>query len=177
MGKVLMVVAQHGFRDEELFHTERALEAAGHECVVASVSEGKCSGSRGGEARAALGLGAVDPRAYDAVVFVGGPGARDLFGDPDARRIAKEASGSGAVVGAICIAPVVLANAGLLRGKRATVFPSETAALEGAGASVQAAGVVTDGAVVTASGPEHATAFGQAIARALAGRAGAAAHA
>jgi protease I len=162
-----MIVAQDHFRDEELFQTRAAIEGAGHSCVVASHSPGLCSGTRGGTANADTSIDDVDVRLFDAVVFVGGPGARSFFTNSTALRIAREANRAAKVVAAICIAPVVLANAGLLRGKHATAFSSETPLLEQAGAAVQRPGVVTDGNIVTASGPEVARAFGMAIVRAL----------
>lgn len=170
MGRVLMVVAQERFRDEELFETRAVLERAGHACEVASRSAGDCSGVRGGHVDATLALGAVDASRYDAVVFVGGPGAQGLFDDADAQRVAREAAEAGEVVAAICVAPVILANAGLLRGRRATAFHSELGALSARGAALQGEGVVVDGRIVTASGPAEARAFGRAISTALAGR-------
>ena len=48
MARILMVVAPERFRDEELFDTRDALEAAGHQITVASTRLGQCPGSRGG---------------------------------------------------------------------------------------------------------------------------------
>jgi protease I len=167
MGRVLLVIAKQGFRDEELFETQAALERAGHTCIIASAKQGACSGSRGGTAEAALALEEVDAREWDAVVFVGGPGAKALFDDADALRIARSLHQRRKTVAAICIAPMVLANAGLLDGRRATVFESEVDAIESAGARYEGPGVVTDGNVVTASGPDRAAEFGRTLANLL----------
>ncbi len=167
MGRILLVIANQGFRDEELFETQAALERAGHTCIVASTKVGACSGSRGGTAEAALALEDVDAREWDAVVFVGGPGATALFDDVDALRIARSLHQRRKTVAAICIAPRVLANAGLLEGRRATAFESEVDALESAGARYDGPGVVRDENLVTASGPDRAAEFGRTLVEAL----------
>ena len=104
---------------------------------------------------------------YDAVVFVGGVGAQEYWADSTAHAIAKAAVDSGKVLGAICIAPVTLGNAGVLSGKRATVWSSERERLEAGGAVYTGADVEVDGRVVTASGPGAAKEFGKRIATLL----------
>ena len=167
MAHVLMVVAQRNFRDEELFDTKLELERAHHACTIASQDAGTCTGSRGRKTVASLALESADADAYDAVVFVGGPGATVLFEDPTALAIARAMNTDGKVVAAICIAPTVLANAGVLRGRRATAFPSEIETITAAGATYAGAGVCVDGNVVTASGPDRAIAFGRELAKLL----------
>ena len=81
--------------------------------------------------------------------------------------LAKDADAKGKVVAAICIAPRILANAGLLEGVKATCYESETEAIKKLGADFQPNDVVRDGKFVTANGPHAATDFGKAIAQAL----------
>ncbi|MBC7347996.1 MAG: DJ-1/PfpI family protein [Clostridia bacterium] len=102
-------------------------------------------------------------------LFVGGEGAREYWDDLQAHRIAREALEQGKVLGAICLAPVTLANAGVLAGRKATVWPDEAARLKAAGAKYTGSGVEIDGRIVSASGPESAKDFGEAIARLLGG--------
>ena len=71
---------------------------------------------------------------------------------------------------AICIAPVTLANAGLLKGRKATVYQSQTDALVRGGAHYTKAAVQVDGRIITADGPDSATRFGEAIRHALTGK-------
>jgi len=143
--KVLMIIAPEGFRDEELKVPKELFESKG---LVVEV--------------------AVDVARYEAVIFVGGIGAQVYFSHPEALRIAKEAYTQGKVVGAICIAPVILAKAGVLEGKRATVWPSEGRTLTALGASYTAKAVEVDGRVVTANGPQAARAFAERILELLA---------
>ena len=101
------------------------------------------------------------------MVFVGGPGARTYFDDSNAFSVARDAYEADLIVGAICIAPAILAGAGLLADKRATVFDTEVRALRSGGAHYEGPGVVIDGKLITASGPDQALAFGKALVRAL----------
>lgn len=162
-GRVLMVIAPEGFRDEELKIPKVLFEEAGLRVVVASVSTAEAKGMLGMRVKPDVELSEVDVADYDAVVFVGGIGSRVYFADPQALRIAREAVQRGKVLGAICLAPVILARAGVLKGKRATVWPSEGKTLQELGANYTARPVEVDDRVVTANGPQAAEAFAQKI--------------
>ena len=164
---IVMVVAQREFRDEELIDPSRALEAAGHTVVVASQVAGLCTGVHGSTVLATLGLEEIRPGRFDGVVFVGGPGARSLFDDPAAHRLAVEAVQGNKLLGAICLAPVILARAGVLTERRATVFSSEVEELVRHQAKPQRQGVVVDGKLVTAAGPSYAKEFGASLVEVL----------
>lgn len=162
--KVLMVIAPGNFRDEELFLTKTALEESGIKVSVASRSKGVFTGSKGGKAEAMLAISEAVAVDYDAIVFVGGSGASTYFDDNSALSLARSAYSAGKIVAAICIAPSILANAGLLKGKKATSFPSEEGNLKAKGAVYTRKPVEVDGRIVTANGPESSREFGKAIA-------------
>lgn len=164
MARVLMVVPPERSRDEELFDTRAALQAGGHHVVVASTHVGRCPGSRGGHVYAEVPLDAQRAADYEAIVFVGGGGSKLLWRDEDALRLAREAADGNKVLGAICLAPVILGNAGVLRGRKATVAGTEARTIEMAGAAYTGPGVTVDGNIVTANGPKSATLFGQRLA-------------
>ncbi|MEN6511444.1 MAG: DJ-1/PfpI family protein, partial [Chloroherpetonaceae bacterium] len=63
----------------------------------------------------------------------------------------------------ICLAPVILANAGILKGKKATVSGTESKTIEVKGAKYTEPGVTIDGLIVTANAPRASRRFGQAI--------------
>jgi protease I len=158
-----MVIPPERFRDVELSDTRSVLEAGGHDVVVASTLVGECPGSRGGHVRAGAALEAQRAADYDAIVFVGGSGSKLLGHDEDALRLAREAADGGKVLGAICLAPVILGNAGVLRGREATVAGAEARTIEACGASYTGPGVTVDGNIVTANGPKSSTLFGQRL--------------
>ena len=95
---------------------------------------------------------------YDMVVLPGGlPGADHLDNDPRIRDILKQMANSEKFTAAICAAPKVLANAGLLQGKQATSYPGFLEEAEGT--SVSGDAVVVDGKVITSRGPGTAMDF------------------
>lgn len=105
--------------------------------------------------------------AYRALAVAGGAGAPvHLWDSEPLRALARAVHDAGKPVGAICLAPPVLARAGLLSGRRATAYPTRRAILElkRGGATYVEESVVLDGMVVTARGPEVAAAFGQTLA-------------
>lgn len=164
-----MVIAKNGFRDEELFHAKEELEKAGVKVIVASSSKGECTGKLGGKAVAEIALADVKPEDFEAIVFVGGGGAAQYFNDRAALGLAKRFKEAGKVVAAICIAPNILANAGVLKGIRATCFP-DTEVKENfkeKGVKYSQEDVVVDGKIITANGPGAAREFGRKIAEAL----------
>lgn len=167
MAKVLLVIAPERFRDEELFETRAVLVRAGHTAVVASTRSGRCLGSRGGHVEAETTIDLERAGGYDAVVFVGGGGSKALWEHPDTLRLAREAAAEGKVLGAICLAPVILGNAGVLTGRRATVAGTEAATIEGKGAIYTGPGVTVDGKIVTANGPKSSASFGERLAELL----------
>ncbi|MFH2106552.1 MAG: DJ-1/PfpI family protein [Candidatus Micrarchaeota archaeon] len=164
MAKVLFIVAPENFRDEELFEPKEELGKAGYQVVIASTKKGTCSGSKGGSVISSMTIGEAKVDDYAAVVFVGGNGAQIYFENKTALNIASEAVKLGKILGAICIAPIILANAGILKGKKATVcnagFGSE---MESKGAKYTGEHVTVDGKIVTANGPKASREFGRKI--------------
>jgi len=105
----------------------------------------------------------IEVEDFEAIIFVGGMGSSEYWDDPVAREIVKKAVSLDKLICAICIAPVTLANAGILDGKKATVFRSEVKAIKKKGAIYTGKAVEVDGNIITAEGPQAATEFGQTI--------------
>jgi len=164
---VLLVIAPQNFRDEELFQTQEELEKAGFKTEIASQTTGTIHGALGGTAKAEKTIDNINVSQYSALVFIGGGGASIYFDSPQALSLARGFASQRKVVAAICIAPSILANAGLLEGKEATAFRSEQENLVQNGAIWVNKPVVVDGKIVTASGPAAAKEFGQKIASLL----------
>ncbi len=167
---ILMVIASKDFRDEELFDTREVLEKNGGNVTVASTTLEKITGMMGGTATADILLSEVDAEDYDSVVFVGGFGSQQYFNDSTAHALAKKTVEKGKVLGAICIAPSTLANAGLLSGVRATAYESEKDNLTQKGAQYTGEPVTVDGDIVTGSGPDAARDFGKALVERIAAK-------
>lgn len=161
---IVMVIAPAVFRDEEYAEPKAILEARGATVVTASTVPGEAVGKLGMRAHADISVEEAAARTWDAVVFVGGGGASVFFDDAGAHALAREAFEHGSVVSAICIAPSTLARAGLLEGVRATAFPTQEDDLRAHGAVWTGDPVTVDGKIVTADGPQSASAFGTALA-------------
>jgi protease I len=100
---------------------------------------------------------------------VGGPGAPALAEREDVLFLLRTMRLKGKVVSGICLGPLALAKAGVLAGKKATMFPDRKAilALRDNGGRYVMEPVVSDGMIVTSDGPENAGRFGQALVDAL----------
>ena len=166
--KAVLIVGRENFRDEELFETRRVLTQAGVKTVVASTKIGAIRGMLGRLAEATILMKDIVVNDYDAVIFIGGSGATEYFNSRLAWNIARETVQKRKILGAICIAPAVLANAGLLKGVRSTSFLSERDRLQRSGALYTGVPVERDGLIITGSGPMASVQFGRAIADALA---------
>ncbi len=171
MSNILMVIAQDMFRDEELFETKEELEKADHNVKVASRELKFCNGNQGGEIMPDLTLDSADINEYDALIFVGGGGAKEYYEDKTVHEMAKKIDSAGKILAAICIAPVILAKAGLLFGKNATVFPTGAPDIIQKGANYTEDSVTVDGNIITANGPKSSREFGKKIAEKLAEKA------
>jgi len=164
--KAVMIIAKEGFRDEELFEPKEVMEKAGIEVSIAS-STYNAKGKLGGQAKADLLVNQLKAGNFDAVIFVGGPGCREYFRDPTVNKIINETVGKGKILASICSAGQTLAYAGVLKGKKATVFPGDAEVLKKLGANYSGKPVEQDGNIITADGPSSARVFGETIVRAL----------
>lgn len=161
--KVLMIIAPENYQDNELGHPKEIFIQKGYDVTITSKGVENATGMLGGTTPVDIDISKVNVNDYDAIIFVGGSGSNAYFNDEPAHNIAKEAASAGKVLGAICIAPSTLANAGLLKGKNVTAFPSEESNLKEKGANYTGEPVTVDGLIVTGNGPSAAKAFGEKI--------------
>lgn len=166
--KVLFVVAAEGFQPVEYAQPKHILEQAGITVVTASDRGSRAVAKDGSVIRVDKTLSEIETSAYDGVFFIGGPGALLHLDTQESHRILNEAMLLQIPYGAICISSRILAKAHVLTGKRATGWDGDDAlATLFAQNNVEYVQepVVVDGKVITAVGPEAATAFGDAIVR------------
>jgi len=159
-----LVIAPEKFRDEELFVPEEALKKAGFNTVIVSTKAGKAVGMLDGQAIAEKTLDEVKDSDLSGLIVVGGLGSRDfLWEHLGLRTLVQNLVKSGKPVAAICLSPVVLAKAGVLKGKKATVYKDEKAIeeLKKNGARFEDTPVVVDGKIVTGNGPNAAKDFAE----------------
>jgi protease I len=166
--KVAMVLAPKDFRDEEFFKTRVVLQAKGAQIIAVSKKVEEATGTLGGKAKVDIDIADLKIDDFQALIFIGGSGSKTYFKDKTALQIAAQAAEKGKLLGAICIAPTILANAGVLKGKKATAFLSEKDNLKAKGAIFTGSPVQVDGNIVTASGPAASEEFGKKLAELLA---------
>lgn len=170
--KLAFVIAFNGYQDIEYGEPKRILEEAGALIKTVSTQRGEAKGKLGGRVKIDLTLEEVNLDDFDGVVFVGGPGMVEQLDNSRFHQLAQKAKEKGKVIGAICIAPAMLAKAGILSGKQATVWNSEDdkepiEILEKGGAEFLNQPVVIDNKIVTANGPQAAKEFGQSLVKVL----------
>lgn len=168
--RVLYVIAPQHFRDEEFLEPRKALEDEGAQITVASLGTEIAKGMLGLEVRPDISLNQAYSREYQAIVVAGGSGTqRYLWGNDTLHGLLHDFSHEEKVIAAICLAPAILAEANLLEGVSATVYPSEEAKQKmGAGHALTLdQPVVKAGRIVTGRDPQAATAFGKALVETL----------
>lgn len=165
--KIALVIAHKGYQAEEYAVPKKMFEKAGFDVVTVSDKAGTASAHDNSTTKVDVALNTFDPLQYDALIFIGGQGALDYLDNDLSYRVIQKAVMADKVVGAICSATRILAKAGALAAKTATgwdgdhnlkaVFDKHAVIYD------DVSDVVTDGQIVTASGPRHAEQFAHEI--------------
>jgi 4-methyl-5(b-hydroxyethyl)-thiazole monophosphate biosynthesis len=170
MPKVLVPLAE-GFEELEAVTIIDLLRRAQIEVVTAGLKPGPVTGSRRTVILPDTTLETQLAGHFDMIVLPGGlPGADHLDADPGLKDLLHRHAGEGGFTAAICAAPKVLANAGLLDGRDATAYPGTLVPDAFPRVRILDAPVVVDGAVITSRGPGTAMDFGLTLIEHLAGR-------
>jgi len=179
--RVLYLIGD-GFRPEEYFYSKGEIENAGIDVTTAGARAGDIPAREiSGQPKSAksdLSFDDVTLEGYDAVVVPGGsPGWENLYKNSRVLDIIRKSYERGMLVASMCASPAVLAKSGILKGKKATIFPGMGSFLKKGGATPVKADshydgrevIVRDGNIITANGPWASNAFGRAIVEALKG--------
>lgn len=164
MAKTLLLLAE-GFEEIEALTAADLLRRAGIACTTAALGgELAVTGAHGVTVLADETLDAALGADFDGVILPGGmPGTKHLAGDERVLSLLRRAAAAGKLTAAVCAAPTVLAQAGLLEGKRAVCFPGREGQM--AGALLCEADAVTDGTVITGRSVGTAIPFALEIVR------------
>lgn len=155
----IAVPLAEGFEEIEFAAIVDVLRRAELSVTIVSLRPGPVRGAHGVTVVADADWSQVDPASFTALVLPGGqPGTRNLAADPRVLDLARKLDSQGRHVAAICAAPTVLHAAGILKGRRATAFPSARASLSGV-TVVEDEAVVRDRTVTTSQGPGTAIDF------------------
>lgn len=168
MSTVLVILAE-GFEEVELIAPVDLLRRAGAKVTIAALGDGiHVVGRCGIVMHADTVLTAVESHDFDCLVLPGGPGTKLLRADPRVNALVLRQHRAGRPIAAICAAPTVLHDAGLLKGRRFTAHHSVAAEIP---TLLSDERVVLDGGVLTSRGAGTAVEFGLALVELLFGAA------
>ena len=164
----VLIVATDGFEESELFGPREILRRHGAEVVLASPGRDPIQATvhddPGRTIRPDLTVDEAGAGDFDALILPGGVRNPDhLRANPRVIALIKDFDRQGKPIGAICHGPWLLVEADLLRGRRATSWPSIRTDLRNAGANVVDEAAVTDGHIVTSRNPDDVDAFTAAL--------------
>lgn len=168
MMKRVLIIATDGFEQSELMGPKQRLEDAGIATTVASLEEGEIRGWKdkdwGDSVTVDLTVGEVSPEDYGALLLPGGQMNPDILRmDDTVIGLVKEFDEAGKPIAAICHAPWLLAEAGIVRGKTVTGWPSIRTDLKNAGANVVDSEVAKSDNLITSRNPDDIPAFSDAL--------------
>lgn len=154
MDKVLVFLAD-GFEEIEALTPVDYLRRTGVEVTTVSINDDKkVLGAHNILVVADKLISEIDPKDYKLCYIPGGmPGASNLRDDKRVIEIIKAIDENDGYVSAICAGPIVLEEAGLLKGKKATSFPGFDKDLKSLETYVDDELVVVDGNIITGRGP------------------------
>lgn len=172
MAQRIMILATNGFEQSELEKPKANLDDAGYETVVVSLDHGQIKGwdedDWGNSVDVDLTVDKADASKFDALLLPGGQINPDILRMNDkAVQIVRDFCASGKPVAAICHAPWMLVEAGVVNGKTVTSWPSVRTDLSNAGGNVVDQEVAVDGNLITSRNPDDIPAFSKALISAL----------
>ena len=167
MKKVLVFLAE-GFETIEALSVVDVCNRAKVTCHACSLTENRNVNSAHGTMVLCDKLISDDDlETYDAIVLPGGmPGATNLRDNEKVQSLIKKYNKENKIVAAICAAPIALAKAGVIEGKKVTSYPGFKEELGNVN-YVEEDTVVVDGNIITSRGPATALVFGLEILKKL----------
>ncbi len=163
-GKRVAILVTDGFEQVEMTKPRQALDEAGAETEIVSPAKGQVQGwnhqNKGEKFNVDTDLNSANADDYDALLLPGGVMNPDqLRTIQKAVKFVKSFFDEGKPVAAICHGPWLLVEAGVVRGRRVTSWPSVRTDLINAGASWSDEEVVVDKGLVTSRKPDDIPAF------------------
>lgn len=166
---MIYVFLADGFEEIEALSPVDFLRRAGLEVKTVAIKGKNASGSHGITVEADINISEIElSQNVEAIVLPGGmPGSTNLNESPEVQKAIDFAVANKKLVCAICAAPFILGEKGLLEGKKATCYPGFESSLKGAVISKDA--VAVDGNFITACGAGVAWEFACEIAKKIVG--------
>jgi len=167
MPKVLVPIAT-GFEEIEAITIIDVLRRADIEVLTAGIDRKCVKGAHGIEIKTELHIDDTNSEEFDMIILPGGmPGALNLKNSPKIQSLLGEMDQGGKYIGAICAAPIALAEADVLKSMY-TCYPSFEANIKNT-TYMKSENVVCDQNIITANGPKSAIEFSLEIVEKLCG--------
>jgi 4-methyl-5(b-hydroxyethyl)-thiazole monophosphate biosynthesis len=156
--KKIILFAAEGFEEIEALTLVDVLRRGGVQCDICSINDYAVTGAHGIVIKADVIIDEVDFRSCDGIVLPGGmPGSENLKNNIRVLELIKDFYMSGKLIGAICAAPIALAEAGVLQGRKITSYPGVKDRL---GNCIYTENPVeVDGNIITSRGPATSITF------------------
>lgn len=164
--KVVFVIASEGYQSIEYAIPKKLLEQAGITVLTASNKLGTAIAKDESTAQIDYEISDIPLQDIAGIFIVGGPGAMEHLNVPELHQLLQEAQNKNKKIGAICIAPRILAEAGILENKQATGWNADNqlqAIFKKYSVNYKPHDVVRDANIVTATGPDAAREYGEQI--------------
>jgi protease I len=160
---VLLFLPAKDFNEEEYSIVRKLLLKYGKNVFITSDDNYVCSGSKGMKVKSDTSFNNINIKNFAALILVGGKGSEAYWDNENLHTIVRKFNDANKVIGAICLAPIILAKAGILRNKTATCYNNDKSELINLGIDYQDRAVVIDKNIVTSNGSQSAAQFTEAV--------------
>lgn len=157
--RVVIVIAEKNYRDEQLAIPKKVLLNNGAEVIIASTSTDVAYGMLGDSTEVDMHIKDISFDDFDGIIFVGGVGAQMLWDNASVIKLVRDFNNAGKAVGAICLAPVILTRAGIVSDIPVSSFRTTKKEIEKEGAIFSKKPVVVHENIITANGHDAAEEF------------------
>jgi len=168
--KKILIFLERGVEDSEFIYPYYRFQEENYKIdIIAPKAKQQYNGKHGVPFTSDVSPKEVNVNDYEALIVPGGQAPDRMLSNSDLVEIVREANRKGKIVAAVCHGPQLLIEADIVRGKKATGWPSVRTDLKNAGATVVDQSVVIDGNIVTSRSPDDLPAFCKATIKLLSG--------
>ncbi len=160
---ILLFIPAYDFNEEEFLIVKSNFLKGGYNLFITSDSTNLCAGSNGLKVKADVNLYNIHAGNFDAFVLIGGNGMRSYWNNQILKSILQKFYKLNRIIGAICSAPVLLANAGILKDHKVTCYPQDKVELERSGKEFSDQPIVSCGNIITAQTPRDSLEFSRML--------------
>ncbi len=160
---ILFILPQKNFNEVEFLTTKSTLEKSGCNIFIASDANSFCEGKNGLKVKNDISFFNINENNFGAIVCIGGSGVKEYWNNQILHKIVRKFFEKKKITAAICSAPVILANAGILKNVAATCYPDDKAELIKCGVEFKDVNVVIRKNIITAKNAQASEEFAEAI--------------